>query len=88
VRAKGTNRIEFTFFYKGQRYRPTLERTPTEANLRRARLQLADIKTRIKLGTFNFAEEFPDYRFKGDLEEWKAEQARYSMLLSLIARCA
>ena len=46
------------------RYRPTLERAPTEANLRRARLQLKGIKERIAHGTFSFAEEFPEYRFR------------------------
>jgi integrase len=68
VRAKGKKRIEFTIFYKGKRYRPTLERTPTEANLRRARIQLADINRRIADGNFDFAEEFPDYRYLDDLE--------------------
>src|SRR5665213_231698 len=32
VRAKGDDRIEFTFVYNGQRYRPTLPRIPSEAN--------------------------------------------------------
>jgi hypothetical protein len=64
VRAKGRQRIEFEFRYEGARYRPTLERTPTEANLRRAYKQLVDIKLRIQTGTFKFEEEFPDYRFK------------------------
>jgi hypothetical protein len=45
------------------RYRPTLKRNPTEANLKRARKQLDEIKQRIAAGTFAFAEEFPDYRF-------------------------
>ena len=36
----GTRRIQFDFEFEGVRYRPTLERAPTEANLRRARLQL------------------------------------------------
>jgi len=62
VRPKGSDRIEFEFTYKGKRYRPSLPRVPTEANLRRAHLQLNDIKLRIKYGTFNFNEEFPDYR--------------------------
>ncbi len=60
----GTNRIQFDFEFEGVRYRPTLERAPTEANLRRARLQLQGIKERIARGTFLFAEEFPDYRFR------------------------
>ncbi len=45
------------------RYRPTLKRTPTEGNLRRALVQLEGIKERIARGTFVFTEEFPDYRF-------------------------
>ena len=48
--------------YQGKRCRPTLLRSPTEANLRRARQQLADIKDRIRHGLFNFAEEFPEYK--------------------------
>ncbi len=67
VRAKGKDRIEFTFTYGGQRYRPTLRRVPTEANLRRARLQLEAIKLRIEAGTFSFKDEFPDYRYENRL---------------------
>jgi len=44
-----------------------LKRIPSEANLRRAYKQLTDIKKRIELRTFNFEEEFPHYRFKGNL---------------------
>jgi integrase len=67
IRAKGTDRIQFDFWFAGVRYRPTIDRTPSEANLRRAHKQLVDIKTRIKNGTFNFDDEFPDYRFKDGL---------------------
>ena len=63
VRPKGRNRIQFDFEFDGVRYRPTLTRVPTEANLRRARAQLTDIKDRIEHGVFAFAEEFPDFRF-------------------------
>ncbi len=59
----GSDRIQFDFEFGGVRYRPTLRRRPTEANLKRARKQLQDIKQRIAAGTFVFAEEFPDYRF-------------------------
>ena len=62
VCAAGLDRVQFTFMFEGIRYRPTLPWTPTEANLRRARLHLIGIKTRILAGTFSFAEEFPDYR--------------------------
>ena len=58
VSALGTKRIQFDFEYEGVRYRPTLQRAPTEANLRRARLQLNGIKERIANGTFSFSEEF------------------------------
>lgn len=64
VRPKGPDRIEFEFWYHGKRYRPTLLRKPTEANLRRARVQLAQIERAIEKGTFDFAEEFPNYRLK------------------------
>src|SRR4030095_4296845 len=61
VVARGRERIQFTFKFEGTRYRPTLLRAPTEANLRRAREELEGIKARITAGTFSFAEEFPDY---------------------------
>jgi len=58
------------------RKRPTLKRIPSEANLRRAYKQLTDIKKRIELGTFNFEEEFPHYRFKGNLITTDADVRR------------
>jgi integrase len=66
VTPKGSERIQFDFELDGVRYGPTLKRTPNEANLRRARKQLEEIKARIANGKFCFAEEFPDYR---DLDE-------------------
>ena len=75
VREKGSDRIEFDFEFNGVRYRPTLERTPTEANLRRAYKQLQDIKERIARGVFSFEEDFPDYRFKTALPEKGARKA-------------
>jgi len=56
-------RIQFDFMFEGVRYRPSIRRPPSEANLRRARERLDEIKRQIELGTFSFAEEFPDYRF-------------------------
>ena len=61
--ALGSDRIQFDFAFDGVRYRPTLKRSPSEANLKRARKQLEAIKQRIATGTFVFAEEFPSYRF-------------------------
>lgn len=57
-----SRRIQFDFAIGAVRYRPTLCWEPTEANLRRAREHLRRIKDRIAAGTFNFAEEFPDFR--------------------------
>jgi integrase len=57
------DRVQFDFTIGRTRYRPTIDNIPTEANLRRARKRLEDIKRRIRSGTFDFAEEFPDYRF-------------------------
>jgi integrase len=56
-------RIQFDFMFEGVRYRPSIRRPPSEANLRRARERLDKIKRQIHAGTFSFAEEFPDYRF-------------------------
>jgi len=63
VTAKGSARIQYDFMLDGARYRPTLPRIPTEANLKRAGGLLEDIKERIRTGTFCFEEEFPDYRY-------------------------
>jgi len=62
VCAHGINRIQYDFRLNGVRYRPTLKVKSTEANLRRAREHLKFIKERIRLGTFSFIEEFPDFR--------------------------
>jgi integrase len=68
VIALGSDRIQFDFEFDGVRYRPTLKRSPTEANLKRARKQLQEIKQRIAAGAFVFPEEFPDYRFIKNME--------------------
>jgi integrase len=62
VIAANHNRIQFDFSLDGVRYRPSIKRKPTEANLRRARERLKEIKLHIQAGTFCFAEEFPDFR--------------------------
>jgi hypothetical protein len=63
VVAAPRGRIQFDFTFHGIRYRPSIKRPPSEANLRRARERLEAIKHQIRLGTFSFEEEFPDYRF-------------------------
>jgi len=73
VTPKGSDRIQFDFELDGVRYRPTLKRIPSEANLRRARKQLEEIKARIANGTFCFAEEFPDYRDLDEVDHQLAE---------------
>lgn len=67
VRTKG-DRIQLDFTIGEVRYRPTLDRKPSETNLRNARRLLERIKVQIAAGTFNFAEEFPDYRFINQVE--------------------
>ena len=62
VRPKGKSRIEFDLEFEGKRYRPTVQRAPTEGNLRRALQQLKGIRGRIENGTFCFADEFPGFR--------------------------
>ena len=63
VVAARRGRIQFDFILDGVRYRPTIKRPPSEANLRRARERLEAIKRQIRSGTFCFEEEFPDYRY-------------------------
>ena len=48
--------------FEGVRYCPSIQRPPSEANLRRAHQRLNDIKRQMEMGAFSFAEEFPDYR--------------------------
>src|ERR1700722_4007654 len=62
VAAAPHGRIQFDFTFEGVRYRPSIRRPPSEANLRRARERLNDIKRQIEVGAFSFSEEFPDYR--------------------------
>jgi integrase len=68
VRPRGKDRIEFDFEFEGKRYRPTVKRPPTEGNLRRALVQLQGIRERIASGTFSFSDEFPDFRYLGDVD--------------------
>src|SRR5260221_11220311 len=67
VRSLGKDRIQFDFEFEGKRYRPTIERAPSEGNLNRALKQLEGIKERIARGTFSFTEEFPKNRFMKDV---------------------
>jgi integrase len=55
--------IQFDFIFNGARYRPSIKRPLSEANLRRARERLESIKQQINLGVFSFEGEFPDYKF-------------------------
>jgi len=91
VQAKGTDRIQFDFEFEGTRYRPTLKRTPNEANLRRACKQLVEIKKQIERGTFKFEEEFPDYRFKRALPaeavDGKADEICSDVFDKFLAHC-
>jgi len=68
VVAASRGRIQFDFRLDGIRYRPTIKRPPSEANLRRARERLEVIKRQIEAGTFSFSDEFPDYRLMRHLK--------------------
>jgi hypothetical protein len=59
VVAAPRGRIQFDFMFKGVRYRPSIKRPPSEANLRRARERLEAIKQQIRFGTFSFEKNFP-----------------------------
>jgi integrase len=61
------DRIRLDFTVGDKRYRPTVNLTPTTTNLRSEAKHLYAIKQRIKNGTFDFAAEFPDYVFLGEV---------------------
>ncbi len=81
VEAKG-NRIQLTFVIAGKRFRPTLNIEPSQANLKRARRRLQEIKYQITRGTFSFSEEFPDYRFIDEVSE-PAKQKTFDSIADL-----
>jgi integrase len=93
IRARGSDRIEFDFLFDGVRYRPTVRRIPSEANLRRAYKQLEDIKRRIERGDFNFSDEFPDYRYKttlvrqGDIQDVSKPETCNEVVDKFLAYC-
>jgi len=58
VVAAPCGRIQFDFIFKATRYRPSIKRPPSEANLRRARERLESIKHQIRLDTFSFKKNF------------------------------
>ena len=87
VTPKGSDRIQFDFELDGVRYRPTLKRLPNEANLRRARKQLEEIKARIANGTFCFAEEFPEYRDRDGVIDAGKRRMCNNLFDEFIKRC-
>lgn len=60
--APAGDRIQLTFTYRGERCRPTLDLKPTAPNLKHAARLVADIKQRIRAGTFDISAEFPTYK--------------------------
>jgi integrase len=87
VRAKGTSRIQLDFNYAGTRYRPTTSAAPTESNLQRARSKLKRVKVRIANGTFSFAAEFPNYRYRDRLARSFSTQACNDVFDAYLAHC-
>lgn len=61
VKAHG-NGIQLTIYYRGERLRPTLPIEPKPSNLRYAGRVLDEIRQKIKSGTFEPADYFPEYR--------------------------
>jgi integrase len=87
VRAKGTGRVQFDFNFHGTRYRPTIAAEPTEANLQRARAKLRRIKSEIAGGTFSFAKQFPNYRYRQRLARSFISQTCNDVFDSYLAHC-
>ena len=87
VRAKGTGRVQFDFNFHGTRYRPTIAAEPTEANLQRARAKLRRIKSEIAGGSFSFAKELPNYRYRQRLARSFISQTCNDVFDSYLAHC-
>jgi len=88
VVAVSRGRIQFDFMFEGVRYRPSIQRPPSEANLRRARERPEQIKHQIEVGTFSFAEEFPDYRFLRGLSGAAAVRTCSDVFDAFLVHCA
>src|SRR4051812_27571205 len=87
VVAAPRGRIQFDFTFNGIRYRPSIKRPPSEANLRRAREQLEGIKHQIRLGTFSFEEEFSDYRYVRRLSGTSSARACSDVFDAYLVHC-
>jgi integrase len=87
VVAAPRGRIQFDFTFNGIRYRPSIKRPPSEANLRRARERLEAIKHQIHLGTFSFEEEFPDYRLLRRLDGTSGARLCNDVFDAYLAHC-
>lgn len=83
----GKDRIQFDFEFGGKRYRPSINRAPTQGNLDRALKQLQGIRERIARGTFSFAEEFPKYRFMKQVRSTSAPRTCNSVFDQFLKHC-
>jgi integrase len=54
--------IQLTIYYRGERLRPTLPVPPTAGNLKYANRLLSEIRSKIRVGAFDPADYFPEYR--------------------------
>jgi integrase len=88
ITPRGCHAIQYDFMFEGVRYRPSLKRPPTEANLRRAREHLAAIKERVAAGTFQFAEEFPAYRNLDDVRGAPGQRTCSLVFDAFLSHCA
>lgn len=57
--------IRVAFTLDGKRCRETLDLKPTRANLKYAARLVSEINDKVRLGTFNYAETFPDSKKRG-----------------------
>ena len=88
VVAVSRGRIQFEFMFEGVRYRPSIRYPPSEANLRRARARLEQIKRQIEVSRLSFAEEFPDYRFLRGLSGAAAVRTCSDVFDAFLVHCA
>lgn len=79
VRPKSDKSIEIDFYYQGKRCRESIKLPPTKANLLHASRKRSTVLHAIALGTFNYAEHFPQSRHASTLGKFTNKTVREAL---------
>ena len=79
VRPQSTKGIEIDFYYQGKRCRETIKIPPTKANLQFAANKRSAVLHEIAIGSFNYAEHFPNSRHASTLGKLSNKTVREAL---------